>query len=137
VLVTRAIGHARASPWGILGVSKLQQHNQQATILQQVESGKVRDAQPDLRPTKERPRIPTRRQEGLKSSMSELSGRGGPPQDRGQRMLYTIAEACRLLSISRSTLYKLIQLDLLKSCKVAGRRLVPHESLQALIEESK
>lgn len=47
------------------------------------------------------------------------------------RFLYTIAEAAELLSLSRSTLYKLISSGALKSRKVRRRRMVPRSSIES------
>jgi excisionase family DNA binding protein len=45
------------------------------------------------------------------------------------RLAYSIAEACRLSSIGRSTLYSAIKAGDLKTCKVGRRTLVTSEAL--------
>lgn len=46
--------------------------------------------------------------------------------------LYTIKEAIELLRISRSTIMRLIQHDLLKTVKITSRRLIPESEIQRL-----
>ncbi|MGI4732994.1 MAG: helix-turn-helix domain-containing protein [Janthinobacterium lividum] len=47
--------------------------------------------------------------------------------------LYSTADACRALSIRRTTLYKLLGSGRLRSRKLLGKRLIEGASLQALI----
>jgi len=48
-------------------------------------------------------------------------------------LAYTVKAACRLLSISRSTLYVLASQGQLRLIKVAGRTLVPAAEIARLI----
>ena len=48
----------------------------------------------------------------------------------------TIPEACRLIGVKRSSLYKLMDENKLESVKIAGRRLVKVSSIRRLIEEA-
>jgi excisionase family DNA binding protein len=50
-----------------------------------------------------------------------------------KRRAYTVKAAQQLLMLSRSTIYKLIKSRTLSSVKVGGRRLIPHDALEALI----
>ncbi len=48
------------------------------------------------------------------------------------RLAYSVDEACRLLSIGRTSLYELAQRDELRLIKIAGRTLVPRSELERL-----
>lgn len=48
----------------------------------------------------------------------------------------TIPEACRALSLSRSSVYELIAAGNLEAVKIAGRRLVKVESIKRLVAEA-
>jgi excisionase family DNA binding protein len=50
-----------------------------------------------------------------------------------QPVAYTVTNACRLLSISRSTLYLLAAQGKVRLVKVAGRTLVPSSEIARLI----
>ena len=52
------------------------------------------------------------------------------------KLSYTISEAVATTGISRSSLYELINNGDLKSIKVAGRRLIRAEDLQAMLENA-
>ena len=47
-----------------------------------------------------------------------------------ERDLYTVTECCRLNSISRATLYRLLAAGKLYAVKVGSRTLIPAESVQ-------
>jgi excisionase family DNA binding protein len=49
------------------------------------------------------------------------------------RRAYTVNETARILSLSRSTIYKLIQLKRLKTLKLCGRRLIIRDSIEDLL----
>jgi len=49
--------------------------------------------------------------------------------------LVDIAEACRLLGLSKSTLYGEIRTRRLRSIKVGARRLVPRTAIDAWISD--
>ena len=49
------------------------------------------------------------------------------------RRAYTVNDTARLLSISRSTIYKLIKFNSLKSIRLCGRRLVTRASIEDLL----
>ena len=49
------------------------------------------------------------------------------------RLAYTINDSARLLSVSRSTIYKLIMLNKLKAIRVCGRRLITRASIEDLL----
>ena len=49
------------------------------------------------------------------------------------RRAYTVNEAARVLGISRSTIYKMIQIKTLKTIKACGRRLVTRDSIEELL----
>lgn len=59
-------------------------------------------------------------------------------QDRslGEPMLYTVAEACMKLRISRWTLYRLIHSQQLLTIKIGRRRLIPAAAITAYVERS-
>jgi excisionase family DNA binding protein len=48
-------------------------------------------------------------------------------------LAYTVNDAARLLSISRSTINKLIRLNMLKTIKLLGKRLIPRASIEDLL----
>jgi excisionase family DNA binding protein len=50
-----------------------------------------------------------------------------------QRRAWTVNSAARRISLSRSTIYKLMDQGLLASVKVGGRRLIRDEELEKLI----
>ena len=56
-----------------------------------------------------------------------------PPQPHPSPALYDIAGVCRLLSISRSSLYELMRRGDLPARKVGRRTLISLASLQALL----
>jgi excisionase family DNA binding protein len=49
------------------------------------------------------------------------------------KLAYRMSEAQAVSGLSRSTLYQLIASQRLSSIKVGGRRLIPAESLRALL----
>ncbi len=51
-------------------------------------------------------------------------------------LAYRINDACRALSLGRSTLYKLINEGKLKSITIAGRTLIPRSEIERLISEA-
>jgi excisionase family DNA binding protein len=57
------------------------------------------------------------------------SARGPPP------ILVTINEAMRLLSVKRTTVYKLIAAKKLKLKKIGRRSLITFDSIRELVEE--
>lgn len=55
------------------------------------------------------------------------------PREAPQKLAYSIKEACRATSLSRSTLYTHIAAGRLQARRIGGRVLIPAESLRALI----
>ena len=53
--------------------------------------------------------------------------------DSDLRLAYTVNDAARLLSISRSTVNKLIKLKLIKTIKLLGKRLIPRAAIEDLL----
>jgi excisionase family DNA binding protein len=53
----------------------------------------------------------------------------------GNRRAYQINEATAAYGLSRTTLYKLIKSGALHSVKVGGRRLIPTDSIEALLAD--
>ncbi len=51
-----------------------------------------------------------------------------------KRKAYRVEESMTLLGISRASIYELIKRGELKTVKIAGRRLVPEASIDALIQ---
>ena len=49
------------------------------------------------------------------------------------RRAYTINETARVLSVSRSTIYKLMKNNSLKTIKLCGRRVVTRDSIEDLL----
>ena len=52
-----------------------------------------------------------------------------------QRRAYHVNEFCQLYGIGRSGLYKLLKEGKLPSVVVAGRRLIPHDAAEALLQD--
>ena len=52
-----------------------------------------------------------------------------------EKLAYQINEAVRVSGLSRTTLYELMKAGRLKTVLVAGRRLVPAESLKTLLNQ--
>ena len=48
------------------------------------------------------------------------------------RRAYTINETARILSVSRSTVYKLLKTNSLRAIKLCGRRLITRDSIEEL-----
>lgn len=46
---------------------------------------------------------------------------------------YSVAEVSRRTSLSPATIYRRLDDQTLRSVKIAGRRLIPHDALKALI----
>ncbi|MEJ1157374.1 helix-turn-helix domain-containing protein [Prosthecomicrobium sp. N25] len=53
-----------------------------------------------------------------------------------ERLAYTVADACKVLGIGRTTLYKLASEGVLKLVRIGGRTLVPRRELDSLIERA-
>jgi excisionase family DNA binding protein len=68
----------------------------------------------------------------INSSQPSRSGLATTPV-LDPRLAYTVNDAARLLSISRSTINKLIKLKILKSTKLLGKRLIPRASIEDLL----
>lgn len=51
-------------------------------------------------------------------------------------LTYRINDACRVLSLGRSTLYKLMGSGKLRSVTIAGRVLIPRSEIERLISEA-
>lgn len=49
-----------------------------------------------------------------------------------ERLAYTVDEACRQLSIGRTSLYQMAKRNELRLIKIAGRTLVPRSELDRL-----
>jgi excisionase family DNA binding protein len=54
-----------------------------------------------------------------------------------EKRAHRVNEASALYGISRSTIYKLIGRGTLHTVKIGGRRLIPHDVLEALISGDK
>lgn len=50
------------------------------------------------------------------------------------RMAYTVKEACSLLTISRTTLYRHINDGLIEAVRLGGRTIIPAANLQRLMQ---
>jgi excisionase family DNA binding protein len=51
-----------------------------------------------------------------------------------EKRAYRVNEAVAAYRLSRSTLYKLIAEGTLRTVKIAGRRLIPRDAIEALFE---
>jgi len=51
-----------------------------------------------------------------------------------EKRAYRVNEAVAAYRLSRSTLYKLISDGTLRTVKIAGRRLIPRDAIEALFE---
>ena len=61
--------------------------------------------------------------------------RAQAPPDSVRPMAWTVNDACRQLSISRSTIYSLVRARKLKLIKISGRALVPDSEVARLANE--
>jgi excisionase family DNA binding protein len=52
-----------------------------------------------------------------------------------QQLTLSIAETCSTLSLSRSSIYKLINEERLRTIKIGSRTLITMESIQALVDK--
>lgn len=50
-----------------------------------------------------------------------------------EKLTYSIKETCRVTSLSRSTIYKAIADQRLRTVRVGGRTLVPAENLRSFL----
>ena len=55
------------------------------------------------------------------------------PEDR---RAFHVKEFCALYGLSRSTVYKMIQSGALRTVRIGGRRLIPKEAAEALLNPS-
>lgn len=55
-------------------------------------------------------------------------------QHKPDPLAYSVADACRVSTLSKSQIYNLIREKRLESRKVGSRTLIPAASLRALIE---
>jgi excisionase family DNA binding protein len=53
----------------------------------------------------------------------------------GEKRAYRINEAVAAYRLSRSTIYKLIATGTLRTVKIGGRRLIPRDALEGLLNE--
>jgi excisionase family DNA binding protein len=51
-----------------------------------------------------------------------------------EKRAFHVKEAAAVYRLSRSTLYKLMAAGILRTVKVGGRRLIPRDALEALLE---
>ena len=58
---------------------------------------------------------------------------GAPFVNGAEPLAYSVNDACRTLSISRTTLYELIKSGRLETAKVGGKRLIPTAALHRLL----
>ena len=63
----------------------------------------------------------------------EITGRKGGVVDPPERKAFTVREFCDAYRVSHSHAYKLMSLGKLRSVLVGGRRLIPVEAAQALL----
>lgn len=56
--------------------------------------------------------------------------------ERQERLAYSVDEACRLLSIGRTSLYEMAKKKELRLIRVAGRTLVPRTELERITRVS-
>jgi excisionase family DNA binding protein len=74
----------------------------------------------------------------LKRLLARITSTKGDPMPTqilptSDRRALRVNEAAILYGLSRSTIYKLMALGTLRTVKVAGRRLIPRDNLEALI----
>ena len=67
--------------------------------------------------------------------MSRSTRHASPDASPGEKRAYRINEAVAAYRLSRSTIYKLIATGTLRTVKIGGRRLVPRDALEALLNE--
>ncbi len=56
-----------------------------------------------------------------------------PPTEGGVRA-YRVNDFCRLYGVGRSGVYKLLKEGKLPSVVIAGRRVIPHDAAEALLQ---
>lgn len=54
-----------------------------------------------------------------------------------EKLTYTLKEACQALGLSKSTLYKLIGDERIRTLRVGGRRLIEREALVAFLRAAR
>lgn len=64
----------------------------------------------------------------------QSGGEGNNVSPSLQRLAYSVAEAATVSNLSRSKLYELLKTGELRSVKIAGRRLIRHADLLALLD---
>jgi excisionase family DNA binding protein len=52
-----------------------------------------------------------------------------------ERRALRVLDACAAYGVSRSTIYKLMKTGKLRAVKIGGRRLIPRDALEALLNE--
>jgi excisionase family DNA binding protein len=52
-----------------------------------------------------------------------------------EKRAFHVKEAARVYGWSRSTLYKMMKAGTLRTIKIGGRRLIPRDALEALLNE--
>jgi excisionase family DNA binding protein len=66
--------------------------------------------------------------------LAQRTDKGSKRQTPGERPLaYSIAEAAHALRVSERTIHRLIEDGLLRSVKLPGRRIIPHVSINKLL----
>ena len=58
-----------------------------------------------------------------------------PETPPSQKMAYTVVEAAKLLSLSRSQIYRVMDLGLLETIKVGRARRVTHAQLERFVRK--
>jgi excisionase family DNA binding protein len=69
----------------------------------------------------------------VSTGLSRTERAGGGVRARTEPLAVSILEAARLTSLSRSTIYNLINAGKLKATRVMGRNLVDYQTLKGLI----
>ena len=66
--------------------------------------------------------------------MNEEKNRGKPLKPHVPKLAYSIAEAIEATSLKKTSIYAHIAAGRLRAVRIAGRTIIPAESLHALID---
>lgn len=70
------------------------------------------------------------------ADQSNRQERRHPERNEGQeRLLNTVNQACEILSLSRATIYRLLESGDLQSYRVGRRRMIPTDAIRSFLAD--